>query len=90
MSVWEQRQYADLLVGQPGSQGHEREPSVAARSTWEAMSIREDLSATYEAVSLYIQARNTLSNKERFMVEAKKRNTQICIAKCIIYVIICS
>ena len=37
MSVWEQRQYADPLVGRPGSQGRERQPPVAARSVWEAM-----------------------------------------------------
>ena len=37
VSVWEQRQYADPLVGKPASQGREREPSVAARSIWEAL-----------------------------------------------------
>ena len=32
VSVWEQRQYADPLVGKPASQDRERQPSVAARS----------------------------------------------------------
>ena len=35
VSVWEQRQYADPLVGKPASQGRDRQPSVAARSIWE-------------------------------------------------------
>ena len=35
VSVWEQRQYADLLVGKPASQGREQQPSVAARIIWE-------------------------------------------------------
>ena len=37
VSVWEQRQYADPLVGKPASQGRERQPSVAARNIWEAV-----------------------------------------------------
>ena len=37
VSVWEQRQYADLLVGKPASQGCEQQPSLAAHSTWEAL-----------------------------------------------------
>ena len=37
MSVWEQHQYADPLVGRPGSQGRERQPSVATCSLWEAL-----------------------------------------------------
>ena len=36
VSVWEQRQYADPLVGKPASQVRERQPSIAARSIWEA------------------------------------------------------
>ena len=39
VSVWEQRQYADPLVGKPTSQGRERQPSLAARSIWEALYI---------------------------------------------------
>ena len=37
MSVWEERQYVEPLVGKPDSQGRERQPSVAARSIWEAL-----------------------------------------------------
>ena len=37
ITVWEQRQYADSLVGKPASKSRERQPSVAARSTWEAL-----------------------------------------------------
>ena len=32
VGVWVQRQYDALLVGRQGSQGRERQPSVAARS----------------------------------------------------------
>ena len=37
MSVWEQRQYADPLVGKPASQDRKQQPSVSARSIWEAL-----------------------------------------------------
>ena len=37
VSVWEQRQYGAPLVGGQDSQGRERQPSVAARSIWEAL-----------------------------------------------------
>ena len=37
MSVWEQRQYDAPLVGRQTRQGHERQPSVAAHSIWEAL-----------------------------------------------------
>ena len=37
MSVWEQRQYDAPLAGRQASQGRERQPSVAARSIWEAV-----------------------------------------------------
>ena len=37
VSVWEQRQYVDPLVGKSASQGRKRQPSVAVRSIWEAL-----------------------------------------------------
>ena len=37
LSVWEQRQYDAPLVGRQANQGRERQPSVAARSIWEAL-----------------------------------------------------
>ena len=37
VSVWEQRHYGDPLVDRQDSQGRERQPSVAARSIWEAL-----------------------------------------------------
>ena len=37
VSVWEQLQYADPLVGRPGSQGRKRQPSLATRSILEAL-----------------------------------------------------
>ena len=37
MSVWEQRQYADPHFDKPASQSRKRQPSVAARSIWEAL-----------------------------------------------------
>ena len=37
MSVWEQRQCDAPLVGRQASQGREQQPSVAARSIWEAL-----------------------------------------------------
>ena len=36
-SAWEQRQYADPSVGKAASQGHELQPSLVARSIWEAL-----------------------------------------------------
>ena len=39
VSVWEQRQYADQLVGKQASQGCEWQPSVATHSIWEALYI---------------------------------------------------
>ena len=40
VSVWEQRQYDAPLVGRKASQGRERQPSLDARSIWEALYIR--------------------------------------------------
>ena len=37
VSVWEQRQYDAPLAGRQTSQDRERQPSVAARSIWEAL-----------------------------------------------------
>ena len=37
VSVWEQRQYAEPLLGNPASQVRERQPSLAARSIWKAL-----------------------------------------------------
>ena len=39
VGVWDQRQYADPLVGKPASQGREQQPSVAARSIQKALYI---------------------------------------------------
>ena len=35
--VWEQHQNTDPFVGKPGSQGRERQPSVAGCGIWEAL-----------------------------------------------------
>ena len=50
VSVWKQRQYDAPLAGRQASQGRERQPSVAARSIWVAMSyyIHESLELRYE------------------------------------------
>ena len=64
-SVWEQRLYANPLVGRPASQGRERQPSVAARSVWGA---------------LYVFFNNCIDNPWRYSSE-EPRPTEVVAAK---------
>ena len=54
VSVWEQRQYADPLVGKPASQGRERQPSIAARGIWEALYLYQYLCTLIKTIIKYI------------------------------------
>ena len=52
------RQCVDPLVGKQGSQGHERQPSVAAHNIWEALYMKE-----YEKFGNFM----TLKRRERIL-----------------------